>query len=34
MRLEAGGAPAAVKHKAVEPFNKVKLLPVYLHQYL
>jgi hypothetical protein len=28
MRLTAGGAPNAVKHKAMEPVNKVKILPV------
>jgi hypothetical protein len=28
MRLAAGGAPLAVKRKAVEPVNKVKILLV------
>jgi hypothetical protein len=30
MRLAAGGAPAAVKRRAVEPVKKVKILPVYI----
>jgi hypothetical protein len=29
MRLAAHGEPAAVKRSAVEPLNKVKILPVY-----
>jgi hypothetical protein len=28
MRLAASGTPAAVKRKAAEPVNKVKVLPV------
>jgi hypothetical protein len=28
MHLAAGGAPIAVKHRAVEPVNKVKMHPV------
>jgi hypothetical protein len=28
MRLAANGAPAAVKHKAVEPVKTVKIIPV------
>jgi hypothetical protein len=28
MRLAGSGAPAAVKHRAVEAVNKVKILPV------
>jgi hypothetical protein len=29
MRLAAGGAPVALKRRAVEPVNKAKILPVY-----
>jgi hypothetical protein len=28
MRLAASGAPVAMKRRAVEPVNKVKILPV------
>jgi hypothetical protein len=28
MRLAAGGAPVAVKRRAVKPVNNVKILPV------
>jgi hypothetical protein len=28
MRLAAGGVPVAVKRRAVEPVNKIKILPV------
>jgi hypothetical protein len=30
MRLTAIGAPVAVKHRTVEPVNKVRILPVYI----
>jgi hypothetical protein len=30
MRLAAGGEPVAVERRAVEPGNKVKILPVFL----
>jgi hypothetical protein len=30
MRLAADDAPVAVKRRAVEPINKVKILPVFL----
>jgi hypothetical protein len=29
MRVAASGAPVAVKRRAVEPVNKVKVLPVF-----
>jgi hypothetical protein len=32
MRLAAGGVPVAVKRRAVEPVNKVKILPVYIYK--
>jgi hypothetical protein len=31
MRLSASGGRAAVKRRAVEPVNKVKILPVYTY---
>jgi hypothetical protein len=30
MRIAASGAPDALKHRAVEPVNKVKTLPVHV----
>jgi hypothetical protein len=30
VRLSASGAPAAVKRRALEPVNKVKILPLYV----
>jgi hypothetical protein len=33
MRLAAGDAPIAVKRRAVEPANKVKILPVDFTEY-
>jgi hypothetical protein len=29
MRLAAGGAPVVMKGRALEPLNKVKILPVF-----
>jgi hypothetical protein len=30
MCLTVSGAPVAMKHRAMEPVNKVKILPVYI----